>query len=109
MARPRKLQALTKNLSGRIRNDQDIWLRVVADQRFDGEISRTLRWALDQAQVFDQILGDSDPLYSLDRMLNPEKYELPHPEEEVVDAEREFEVWKNEQAIKRARRKAASK
>jgi hypothetical protein len=106
MARPRKLDALTKNISGRIRTEQEGWLRVVADQRFEGELSRTLRWAIDQAQVLDVLLHRDDPVQALDEMLHPEKYEPPHPEEEVVQAEREFEAWKREQAIKRAQRKA---
>jgi hypothetical protein len=106
MARPRKLDALTKNISGRIRTEQEEWLRHVADQRFEGELSRTLRWAIDQAQVLDILLRNEDPVQALDEMLHPEKYEPPHPEEEVEQAERELEAWKREQAIKRAQRKA---
>jgi hypothetical protein len=104
MGRPRKLDALTVNLSARIRNEQDEWLRRVADQRFEGEVSRTLRWALDQAQVLDWLLRQDDPVEALDAMLHPD--EPPHPEEEVLAAEREVEAWKREQAIKRARSKA---
>jgi hypothetical protein len=104
MARPRKLDALTTNVSGRIRPEQDLWLRYMAEQRFEGELSRTLRWAIDQAQVFDSILRESDPVAALDQMLNPPEW--PDPEEEVVEAERELEAWKREQAIKRAQRKA---
>jgi hypothetical protein len=106
MARPRKLEALTINISGRIRNEQDDWLRHVAEERFDGELSRTLRWAIDQAQVLDLILRSDDPVEELDRMLHPEKYEPPHPDDEVVESERELEAWKREQAIKRAQRRA---
>lgn len=106
MGRPRKLDALTTNISGRIRHEQDIWLRYVAERRFDGELSRTLRWAIDQAQVLDLILQDEDPVEALDRMLYPEKYDPPHPEDEVREAERELEAWKREQAIKRAQRRA---
>jgi len=104
MARPRKLDALTVNLSARIRNEQDEWLRRVADQRFEGELSRTLRWAVDQAQVLDWLLHQDDPVEAFDEMLHPE--EPPHPEEEVLRAERELEAWKREQAIKRARSKS---
>jgi hypothetical protein len=106
MSRPRKLESLTKNISGRIRSDQEYWLRDVAERRFEGELSRTLRWAIDQAQVLNVILQDDDPVIALDRMLNPDKYEPPHPEEEVVQAERELEAWKREQAIKRAQKKS---
>jgi hypothetical protein len=105
MGRPRKLETLTTSLSARIRNDQDYWLRYQADKRFDGEIGRALRWALDQAQTFTLILSDPDPVASLDEMLNPPP-EMPHPEEDVQEAEREFEAWKREQAIKRAQKKA---
>lgn len=106
MARPRKLDALTTNISGRIRTEQNEWLRSVAATRFDGELSRTLRWAIDQAQVLDLILREDDPVRALDEMINPEKYADPHPEDEVLAAERELEAWKREQAIKRAQQKA---
>jgi hypothetical protein len=81
----------------------------VAERRFDGEFGRTLRWAIDQAQVFDRILSEADPVEELDRMINPQKYEWPHPEEEVLEAERGLEAWKNEQAIKRAQRRAKAR
>lgn len=107
MARPRKLDALTVNLSARVRTEQDVWLRHVAEQRFEGEVSRTVRWALDQAQVLDWLLRQDDPVQSMDEMLHPEKYEPPDREDEVQEAERELEAWKREQAITRARRKAS--
>lgn len=106
MARPRKLDALTVNISARIRTEQEWWLRQVAEQRFEGELSRTVRWAFDQGQAFDWLLRQDDPIQALDEMLHPEKYEPPHPEEEVREAEQELEVWKREQAVKRARTKA---
>ena len=90
MGRPRKIDALTTNISGRIRNEQEDWLRHVAEQRFEGELSRTLRWAIDQAQVLDSILQDDDPVETLDRMLHPEKFEPLFPEDEVLQAEREL-------------------
>lgn len=104
MPRPKKLDALTTPLSARIRNDQHVWLRAQADHRFEGELSRALRWALDQAEVFAMIMDDPDPVARLDWMLNPPD-EI-HPEEEVIAAEREYEAWKREQAIKRAQKKA---
>ena len=106
MGRPRKLDTLTTNISARIRTEQEEWLRRVAEQRFEGELSRTLRWALDQAQVLDLLLRQDDPVEALDEMLHPEKYQPPHPEEEVLEAERELEAWKHEQAIKRAQQRA---
>ena len=107
MARPRKLETLTRTISGRIRTEQDVWLRCQADQRFEGELSRALRWALDQAQVFTMIMRESDPVQALDEMLNP--HEPEDPEEEIAEAEREFEEWKRDQAIKRAMKKKDSK
>ena len=106
MGRPRKLDTLTTNISARIRTEQADWLRRIADQRFEGELSRSLRWAIDHAQVFDLLLRDEDPVQRMDEMLHPEKYEPPHPEEDVLEAERELEAWRREQAIKRAQRKA---
>jgi hypothetical protein len=106
MGRPRKLDALTTNISARIRTEQEEWLRRVADQRFEGELSRTLRWAVDEAQVLDLLLHEDDPVQALDEMLHPEKYDPPHPEDEVVAAERELEAWRREQALKRGRRSA---
>lgn len=106
MARPKKLDALTTNISARIRNDQDEWLRNRAEVDFDGELSQTLRWAIDQAQLFEFLLRQEDPVQAMDEALHPEKYEAPHPEEEVLAAERELEAWKRTQALKRAQRKA---
>ncbi len=84
-----------------------MWLRFQADRRFDGELSRTLRWALDQAEDFTSILSADDPVAHLDRMLHPERYETPDSEEEIAEAERELAEWQREQAVKRARRKTA--
>jgi hypothetical protein len=105
MGRPRKLEQLTRPLSGRIRPEQEFWLKFQAEKRFDGELSRTLRWALDEAQVFAWLLEQDDPVRAFDQMLHPEDYEPPHPEEEIAAAERELEQWKREQAVKRASRK----
>ena len=104
MARPKKLEALTTPLSARIRTEQYHWLQWVAEQRFEGEISRAVRWALDQAEVFASIMREEDPVAHLEWMLNPP--EEVHPEEAVLEAEREYEAWKREQAIKRAQRTA---
>lgn len=105
MGRPRKLDTLTRPITGRIRPEQEWWLREQANKKFDGELSRTLRWIIDQGQTFTWILNESDPVQALDEMLHPEKYEFPHPEEEIAEAERELAEWQREQAIKRARRK----
>jgi hypothetical protein len=106
MARPRRLDALTKPLSARIRNEQDWWLRKVAEEKFDGERGRAVRWVLDQARLFDSLMREKDPAAALDELLNPPpEYD---PEEAVTNAEREFEMWKREQAIKRAQQKAQS-
>jgi hypothetical protein len=108
MGRPRKLETLTNAISGRIRPEQEAWLKVQADKRFEGELSRTLRWAIEEAQTLRYLLESSDPVAALDEMLHPEKYEFPDREEEIAQAERELEEWKREQAVKRARRKTAT-
>ena len=73
MSRPRKKEQLIA-LSGRITPLQDRWLRWEADRRFDSELSRTLRWALDQGRAFSMIMMHDDPVRELDRTLNPDKY-----------------------------------
>ncbi len=105
MGRPRKLDALTTSISGRIRPEQERWLKLQAEKRFEGELGRTLRWALDQAEVLTWILDQSDPVDAVDRMLNPGKYEPPDPEGVIAEAERELERWRREQAVIRAKRK----
>jgi hypothetical protein len=82
-----------------------MWLKAQAGERFEGELGRTLRWALDQAEVFTWILNEPDPVKALDRMLNPGRYEPPDPEDEIAQAEHELEQWKREQAVKRATQK----
>jgi hypothetical protein len=101
MGRPRKLETLTRPITGRIRPEQEAWLKFQAEKRFEGEMGRTLRWALDQAEVFTWILNEDDPVGALDHMLNPPEH--PDPEEEIAEAEREYEQWKRDQAVKRAR------
>jgi hypothetical protein len=101
MARPRKADPLVP-LTGRIRDYQKRWLEWEAERRFEGEMSRTLRWSLDQARVFSLLMMHDDPVLELDRMLNPDKY----PHEEYDDgptaAEWEAEKLRRERAIARA-------
>jgi hypothetical protein len=59
--------------------------------------------------VLTYLLEADDPVGALDEMLHPEKYEPPHPEQEIAEAERELEQWRREQAVKRAQRKGSSK
>jgi hypothetical protein len=106
MGRPRKLDALTKVVSARVRPEQHRWLQLQAEERFEGDTSRALRWALDQADVFTWLLAQPDPLASFDAMLHPD--EPRDIEEEIAQAERELEQWKREQAVKRARAKRGS-
>lgn len=105
MGRPRKLDSLTRVITARIRDDQDGWLRWQAEQRFEGDMSKTLRWVIDHGQTFNSILLAKDPVAELDDMLNP--FEPPHPEDEIAEAEKELEQWKREQAVKRAQKKAS--
>jgi hypothetical protein len=103
MGRPRKLDTLTKTISARVRAEQHAWLESQAADRFEGDMSRALRWALDQAEVFTWLMSQRDPVHAFDEMLNPP--EDRDPEGEIAEAERELEQWKREQAIKRARQK----
>jgi hypothetical protein len=105
MGRPRKLDSLTRVVSARIRDDQYGWLLYQAEKRFEGDLSRTMRWVIGQGMVFTSILAAPNPVAELDEMLNP--FEPPDPEEEIAEAERELEQWKREQAIKRAQGKKA--
>lgn len=89
-------------LSGRISPVQDRWLRWEADRRFDGEVSRTLRWALDQARVFSLLMMHDDPVEALDRVVNPDKYDPPAAADFPSDAEREADRLRRELAIRRA-------
>jgi hypothetical protein len=100
MARPRKAEPLVP-ITGRIRDYQKRWLEWEAERRFEGEMSRTLRWSLDQARVFSILMMHDDPVTELDRMLNPEKYEhdvYDGPSEDELRAER----LRRERAIARA-------
>ncbi len=89
-------------LSGRIWPVQDRWLRWEADRRFDGELSRTLRWALEQGQAFSLIMMHDDPVEALDRILNPEKYPPPDVDEWPSEEEQKAERLRRERAIARA-------
>jgi hypothetical protein len=101
MARPRKAQPLVP-LTGRIREEQERWLRWEADRRFEGELSRTLRWSLDQARVFSLLMMHDDPVLELDKTLNPEKYDDPPDPESPSEAELAAERLRRERAIARA-------
>jgi hypothetical protein len=101
MGRPRKQEQLLP-LSSRITPLQHRWLAWEAERRFDGEVSRTLRWALDQGRAFSQIMMSDDPVEALDRALNPEKYPQSDYEEGPTDAERAAERLRRERAVARA-------
>jgi hypothetical protein len=100
MGRPRKKEQLV-GLSGRVRPEQERWLRWEADRRFEGELSRTLRWALEQAQAFSLIMMHDDPVIELDRTLNPDKYPV-EAHDGLSDEERAAERLRRERAIARA-------
>jgi hypothetical protein len=101
MARPRKTDPLVP-LTGRIREYQKSWLEWEAGRRFEGEMSRTLRWSLDQARVFSLLMMSDDPVLALDQMLNPEKYPHEEFEEGPTEAELAAERLRRERAITRA-------
>jgi len=101
MARPRKTEHLVP-LTSRIRPEQERWLRWEADRRFDGEMSRTVRWSLDQARVFSLLMMGDDPVLELDRTLHPEKYPPDEHEDWPTEAETAAERVRRERAIARA-------
>jgi hypothetical protein len=100
MGRPRKPEQLV-GLSGRIRPEQDRWLRWEAERRFEGELSRTLRWALEQAQAFSLIMMHDDPVFELDRALHPDKYP-PDDDNWPTDEQRAAERLRRERALAQA-------
>lgn len=89
-------------LTVRIRPEQESWLRWEAERRFDGELSRTLRWSLDQARVFSLLMMHDDPVTELDRTLNPEKYATEEFDDRPTGAELAAERVRRERAIARA-------
>jgi hypothetical protein len=91
-------------LSSRITPLQQRWLEWEAERRFDGELSRTLRWALDQARAFTFLMMNEDPVTALDVILNPDKYEPPDPDVDggPTEAERHAELQRREVLIKNA-------
>lgn len=103
MGRPRNPNSLGRPLSVRIRTEQDYWLRWLANEQFDGEMGRAVRYALDMAQSFHEVIHDEDPIGTLEMMLAPDA------EQSLADAERQYEAWRREQAIKRAQKKAREK
>jgi len=71
MGRPRKLPAerLSRYVQARVTDDQWNWLEYKARDSFDGDVSKALRWCIDQASIFDGILTSPDPRQALDDLL----------------------------------------
>ena len=101
MGRPRKKEQLV-SLSSRITPEQQNWLVWQAGLRFDGELSRTLRWTVDQGIAFSLLMMNDDPVEELDKILNPEKYPEPEYVDWPSDDERAAERLRRERAIARA-------
>ena len=101
MGRPRKKEQLVP-LSSRITPLQQRWLAWEAERRFDGEMSRTLRWALDQGRAFSLIMMYDDPVQRLDEILNPEKYPPPDDLDGPSEAEIAAARLRRERGIARA-------
>ena len=89
-------------LSSRITPRQQTWLEWQAGLRFDGELSRTLRWTLDQGMAFSLIMMHDDPVEALDKILNPEKYPEPEQADWPTAEEQAAERLRRERAIARA-------
>jgi hypothetical protein len=74
MGRPRKdpKDRLTRTITARVSDDQFDWL---IDGMQDGEFSASVRNAIDLARTFEGLLGDSDPVARLRKMLKDREKE----------------------------------
>lgn len=72
MGRPRKLPAdrLSRYVQARVSDDQWKWLEHKALDSFDGDVSKSLRWCIDQSSIFDGILDSPDPRAAFDELLS---------------------------------------
>jgi hypothetical protein len=87
MGRPRKLPAerLSRYVQARVTDDQWNWLEYKARDSFDGDVSKSLRWCIDQASILDGILTSGDPRQALDDLLS--RVVSAHDLELVMDEE----------------------
>jgi hypothetical protein len=87
MGRPRKLPAerLSRYVQARVTDDQWNWLEYKARDSFDGDVSKSLRWCIEQASIFDGILTAGDPRQALDDLLS--RVVTRHDLELVMDEE----------------------
>ena len=72
MGRPRKLPAdrLSRYVQARVTDDQWNWLEYKAIDSFDGDVSKSLRWSIDQSSIIDGILASPDPQAAFGALLS---------------------------------------
>jgi hypothetical protein len=72
MGRPRKLPAerLSRYVQARVTDGQWNWLEYKALDSFDGDVSKALRWCIDQSSILDGILDSPDPRKKFDELLS---------------------------------------
>lgn len=61
MGRPRKLERLTRTITVRVRDDQYDWLVGDAVDEMHGDLSKSVRHAIDEARKLEEVLGADDP------------------------------------------------
>jgi hypothetical protein len=53
-----------------VTDDQWNWLEYRALDSFEGDVSKSIRWCIDQSRIFDEILDTPDPRAALDALLS---------------------------------------
>ena len=91
MGRPRKIPAerLSRYVQSRVTDYQWNWLEYKALEDFDGDLSKALRWCIDQSVIWSELINSPDPRAEFDafmsRAVPTHELEL-HMDEEPDDA-----------------------
>ena len=91
MGRPRKIpsERLSRYVQARVTDYQWNWLEYKAVEDFDGDLSKALRWCIDQSVTWAEIMEADNPRAKFDELMASavSKYELElHMDEEPSDA-----------------------
>jgi hypothetical protein len=91
MGRPRKFPAerLSHYVQARVNDNQWNWLEYKAVEDFDGDLSKALRWCIDQSVIWTELINAPDPRAEFEEFMSSavSKYELElHMDEEPDDA-----------------------
>lgn len=72
IGRPRKLPAerLSRYVQARVSDPHWNWLEHKAVEEFDGDVSKALRWCIDQSVILAEILDADEPRSALDELLH---------------------------------------